>query len=67
MDAGAVDLESRLAFQEDDLRRLGDLVARQQRELQALRQDVSRLQELVRALAPSQVGDAAEEPPPPHY
>jgi len=61
------DLQSRLTYQEDDIKQLNREVTRQRQELEALRREVVRLKELVAELAPSQVGAAADEPLPPHY
>jgi len=60
------DLQSRLTYQEDDIKQLSRQVMRQQQELEGLKREVARLKELVVELAPSQTG-AADEPPPPHY
>jgi SlyX protein len=67
MDDALTDLQARLTYQEDDLKHLGETVMRQQRELDELRRELERLTAMVRDLAPSQVGERAEEPPPPHY
>ena len=61
------DLQSRLTYQEDDIKQLNREVMRQQQELEGLKREVARLKELMAELAPSQVGVAADEPPPPHY
>ena len=67
-----VDLETRLAFQEQALQELSDALAeaRQEEGRNALRlhRALEELRQLRRALAGSPVtGDAASEPPPPHY
>jgi SlyX protein len=61
------DLQTRLTYQEDDIKQLNRALLRQQQEFEALRREVARLKELVAELAPSPVGTAADEPPPPHY
>ena len=67
-----VDLETRLAFQEQALQELSDALAeaRQEEGRNALRlhRALEELRQLRSALAASPVtGDAASEPPPPHY
>lgn len=67
MDDALVDLQTRLAYQDDEIKQLTDRLLEQRRELDELRLDVERLKELVRSLAPSQVDGISDEPPPPHY
>ena len=68
MDNTLSDLQTRLTYQEDDVKQLNRALLRQQQELEALRQEVARLKELVAELAPPYpVATAADEPPPPHY
>lgn len=67
-----VDLETRLAFQEHALQELSDALAaaRAEESTNALRlhRALEELRQLRSALANSPaVGDAASEPPPPHY
>lgn len=62
------DLQSRLAHQELAIERLSDTVARQDRLIAALREDVRELAQRLRELKPSPLdGGATVEPPPPHY
>ena len=63
------DLESRIAFQEHALHALHEEVYRQQREIERLQQLLRRAAERLTELADHRgaVGDAAAEPPPPHY
>ncbi len=61
-----VELETRLAFQEQSLQELSDIVYRQQRELEQLRDVVRAMEERLKAVEPSPLGEGAE-PPPPHY
>ena len=67
-----VDLETRLAFQEQALLELSDALAaaRSEETANALRlhRALEELRQLRSAMAASPVtGDAASEPPPPHY
>lgn len=63
----AVEMETRLAFQEQTLQSLNDVVTRQQREIEKLFREVQALKDRVRAAAPSPVGPLEDEKPPPHY
>jgi SlyX protein len=67
MEEGLVDLQSRLAFQEDTLDQLNRVVAAQQRRIDELQGQVDDLKQQLRSLAPSPAADARSEPPPPHY
>lgn len=63
-----IDLETRLAYQDDALRSLSDTIARQQRQIDQLESLVLQLLDRVRSLADPGVfkGTAADEIPP-HY
>lgn len=61
------ELQAQLAFQEDTVQTLNDIVARQQLQIDKLEGDIESL-----LLQVQQMGDALsrspeEEPPPPHY
>lgn len=62
-----MELETRLAFQEQSLQALNDALVAQHRQLEALSRTVEALKERLLALEPSPVGPRADEPPPPHY
>lgn len=67
-----IDLETRLTFQEQALQELGDALAAardaESRNALLLHRALEDLRQLRSALASSPVtGDAASEPPPPHY
>lgn len=65
--ARAVEIETRLAFQEEALQQLNDALLRQQQALNRLTNDLAALTERLRGLEPSPVGRREDEPPPPHY
>ena len=67
LEARVVELETRLAFQEQALVELNDALA--DARMQLARNDVllRRALEELRASRPGLTGDPAEEPPPPHY
>ncbi|MFM8331819.1 MAG: SlyX family protein [Candidatus Methylumidiphilus sp.] len=63
-----IDIETKLAFQEDTLQALNDVVCRQQKQIDQLEAQVRRLAERLKQLAEAQ---APASPPldekPPHY
>lgn len=62
------ELESRLAFQDDMIESLNDVVARQDRVILDLSQRVSQLEAKLEDLAEAAPGGAGEgHEPPPHY
>lgn len=62
------DLEARLAFQDDALLALNDMVGKQQLDLDRLRRSLELVARRQADLAASLPGDAADEDqPPPHY
>lgn len=62
-----VDLETRLAFQDDHVTKLNDIVVQQQRQLDELRLEVNSLGKHLRTALPSLLATQNEETPPPHY
>ena len=72
VEARLVDLETRVAFQEQALQELSDALAAardgEARSALLLHRALEELRQLRSAMAASPVtGDAASEPPPPHY
>ena len=62
------DLQVRAAHQELAIEALNATVARQDRLIAELREELERLRQTVSELKPSPLGaDVADEPPPPHY
>ncbi len=61
-----VELETKIAFQEDMIQALNRTVAEQQQELLELKRDLEELQTQIRAMAPSIAANITDEPPP-HY
>lgn len=62
-----IDVESKLAFQEHTIQELNDVITLQQNELMLFKQHIKRLSDQLENLPSSGVGDASQEPPPPHY
>ncbi|HQW60216.1 SlyX family protein [Thermomonas sp.] len=72
LESRVVELETRLAFQEQALQELSDALAAardgETRNALLLHRALEELRQLRSAMAASPItGDAASEPPPPHY
>lgn len=67
MEERLIELETRLAFQDDVVQELNRVVVRQQQEIDTLRRELEALRAQIRAMAPTLVASRAEETPPPHY
>jgi SlyX protein len=67
VDEKIVELQSRLAFQEDLLQELNGALVRQQGEIRELQLDLGNLRRELRAMTPATGAHPEEEPPPPHY
>jgi SlyX protein len=67
MEQRLIDLEMRLAFQEQALQELDAVIVRQQRELEAVTRRLEQAESRLRGLTPSQIANQADETPPPHY
>ena len=61
------ELETRIAFQEQTIQELNQVVTSQQGEIDRLASEVERLKVQLLTLAPSLVAGRDEETPPPHY
>jgi SlyX protein len=66
MEQRLIDLEMRLAFQEDTLQQLNDVVVELRDQLDAVVRRLQQAEERLRAIEPS-VAPPGAEPPPPHY
>ncbi|MGD8913588.1 MAG: SlyX family protein [Candidatus Thiodiazotropha sp.] len=62
-----IDLESRLAFQEQAIHTLSETLIEQQRTIDSLRNTVEALRQRMQVLVPSPLQPGETEPPPPHY
>lgn len=62
-----VELETRVAFQDQTIQELNEVVTRQQHEIDRLTRELEALRERLRGLALSPVVPPDEETPPPHY
>lgn len=67
LDARIVELETRLAFQEDSIEALSNTVAEQQQTIEKLTIMIKHVNQQLKSL-PQEIGsDTGSEPPPPHY
>lgn len=62
-----VDLEIRLTLQEDTIQQLNDELFQQQKTTQFLEKQLRILAKKLQSITSSQLCDASEETPPPHY
>ncbi len=61
------ELESRLAFQDDHIQQLNDIITRLQLEVMQLNERVVQSERRIQEITPSLLKPLAEEIPPPHY
>ncbi len=66
-EARIIELETRLAFQDDTIQQLSDTLATQQQQLDNLTRMVKIINKQLKSLPQDLGGGAGEEPPPPHY
>ncbi len=62
-----IDLETRLAFQDDTIEQLSETIAKQQKQLEDLTRMVKIINKQIKSLPQELAGSAGDEPPPPHY
>ena len=67
MEERIIELESRVAFQDEALRKLEELATEQAQQVYKLTQEVAALSAKLLSLAPSLMARPEEEAPPPHY
>jgi SlyX protein len=67
MNERMIDLESRVAFQEQAIHTLSETLIEQQRTIDSLSRTVDALKQRLQALEPSPLQTGETEPPPPHY
>ncbi len=61
-----VDLETRIAYQDETLEQLNGVVIKHQQEIEEMRSLILRLTKNLKQLQEG-VADPSDEPPPPHY
>lgn len=67
MENKIIDLESKLAFQDESINELNDIITDQQQQLDQLREEIRLLSLRMTSVAESTVNSEEKEPPPPHY
>lgn len=67
MDEQLIDLQTRLAFQEDNIGEINRTLVAQAKEITELRLEIDELKRQLRSLNPSNIASEKEETPPPHY
>jgi SlyX protein len=61
------ELETRVAFQDDTIQQLNDVITRHEQRIQRLERELEQLKRQLALVAPSLIAPATEETPPPHY
>ena len=67
MENKIIDLQSQLAFQDETINELNDVITDQQQQLDQLREDIRLLNLRISSVAESSNVSDEKEPPPPHY
>lgn len=60
-------LQMKVAFQEDTIETLSDALATQQRQIDKLVFQMQHVMDKLKQVQPSNIADASQETPPPHY
>ena len=67
MENKIIELQSKLAFQDETINDLNDVITDQQQQLDQLREEIRLLGLRIASVAESSSGSDEKEPPPPHY
>ena len=67
MENKIIDLQSKLAFQDETINTLNDVITDQQNQLDQLREDIRLLSLRISNVAESANVESEKESPPPHY
>ncbi len=67
LDMRIVDLESKVAFQDDTIESLNDALSQQQQQLAQMTYKMNHMVERLKSMQPSNIATQDEEAPPPHY
>ena len=62
-----IELQTKLAYQEDAIQQLNDVIYRQQQQIDKLEKLNSELQQRIAALAAGSAAEAPQDETPPHY
>lgn len=67
MESKIIDLQSKLAFQDETINELNEVITDQQNQIDQLREDIRLLNLRIVSVAESANVSEEKEPPPPHY
>lgn len=67
MENKIIELQSKLAFQDETINQLNEVITDQQNQLDQLREEIRLLGLRIASVAQSSTGTEEKEPPPPHY
>ena len=67
MEQRLTELETRMAFQDDTIQKLNDVVVAQQDQLDRMFEELKYLNEKIKAIGSGLVASEDQETPPPHY
>lgn len=67
MENRVIELESKLAFQEEMINELNEIITDQQKQLDKIREEQVILNMRLQVMAETSVNADEKEPPPPHY
>ena len=67
MENRIIDLESKLAFQDETINDLNEVITDQQQQLDQLREELRLLNLRIASVAENSAVSDEKEPPPPHY
>lgn len=67
MENRIIDLESKLAFQDETINDLNEVITDQQHQLDQLREEIRLLNLRISSVAENSSVSEEKEPPPPHY
>lgn len=67
MEHRIAELETQLAFQENTIRELNDVVIKQQQQIDLLTKELGTVKKELRSILSSNIASADQETPPPHY
>lgn len=67
MESRIVELETRIAYQEDMIQSLNDVVAKQESKIDSLQLAIEQLRQQMLQMGSGPVADPSQETPPPHY
>ena len=67
MEQRIIELESKVAFQEETINELNEVITDQQNQLDQIREELGLLNIRLQAVTEAGVDSHEKEPPPPHY